>query len=220
MTDKEEGVSEEKLSAIIKAVDSKSEGEPKAKKARKPYEWTEKRAEAFQKMRDGLALKVEVAQQLKKEKKELEKKDIKERIAKIMNSAQKEEQSTKRRKGRKEPETSDSEQEMEKGSVSSDSEEEERQLILRKQRSKTPVKLTKHELKEQKREGDRSRSKRKEKERYIEESDSGSSESEEESFEIASAKQKQHYRDAKVNLGKVQKSTRTLNALDNYILLG
>jgi hypothetical protein len=45
------------------------------------------------------------------------------------------------------------------------------------------------------------------------------SESEEESFEVASNKQKQHYRDAKVNIGKAQRSTRTLQALDNYILL-
>lgn len=212
MTDKDEAVLEKQLSSVMSAVSSKEEAAPAAKKARKPYEWTEKRAEAFQKMRDGLALKVEVAHQLKKEKKESEKKDIKERIAKIMNTA-------KKSKSKKREESSSEEEDGKcklKKMASSDSEsEEDSRLVARKQSRKVaaPVYDDRRSSKNSK--------KRKEKEVVVvEESESEEdSSSEEENFELASAKQKQHYRDTKVKLGKAQRSTKTLNALDNYILL-
>jgi hypothetical protein len=215
MTEKEEAVFEKQLSSVLSQAAGKEEVASAPKKARKAYEWTEKRAEAFQKMRDGLALKVEVASQLKREKKEMEKKDIKERIAKIMNSA-------KKTKTKKMDSSSEEEEKPVKsggGGVhmnSSESEsEEDAKLMIRKHSHKS-----KSVVREEPRKS-KSSSKRKEKV-PVEVSDSESeqhSSSEEESFELASAKQKQHYRDAKVKLGKVQKSTRTLNALDNYILL-
>jgi hypothetical protein len=214
MTEKEEAVFEKELSSVLTKAAVKEEAASAPKKARKAYEWTEKRAEAFQKMRDGLALKVEVASQLKREKKEMEKKDIKERIAKIMNSAKK--TKTKKMDSSSEEEEKPDRRARDMHMNSSESEsEQDSKLMIRKHSHKG-----KGADREEPRKSKNS-SKRKEKEAVIE-SDSESaqsSSSEEENFELASAKQKQHYRDAKIKIGKAQKSTRTLNALDNYILL-
>jgi len=57
----------------------------KAKKDRKPFQWTEKRKEAFEKMRAGLELKNEIALKLKQEKQKSEKEEIKKRVREIMN---------------------------------------------------------------------------------------------------------------------------------------
>ena len=214
MSDAESGGLESTLKAVMVAEKGEASVVPKAKKARKPYEWTEKRATAFQKMRDGLAMKVQVAQELKKEKKDAEKKDIKDRIAKIMNAG-------KRAKSSKVDSGSSSEDvesvapvKSRKSSVavsdsSSDGED----------KCHTTSKVLKEAARAYKESQKVGKLKRKEKEVYVKESDSEESDSEEESFELASAKQKQHYRDTKVKIGKAQRSTRTLNALDNYILL-
>lgn len=221
MTDKEEAVFEKQLSTLIATTEAKESAAPAAKKARKPYEWTEKRAEAFEKMRSGLAMKVEVTQQLKKEKRDLEKKAIKERIQKIMSTTKessRSEKATKRPKGKRR-EDSSSEEEHIPMQQSSDEESQSEEELPPPRSSSSSKKHRQVEVKHPKKGQIEGKSKRKEKEVYVRESSSEESASEEESFEVASAKQKQHYRDSKLKLGKAQRSTRTLNALDNYILL-
>lgn len=68
-----------------KELETSAKGATKAKKDRKPFEWTEKRKMAFDKMRAGLELKNEIALKLKAEKQKSEKEEIKKRVREIMN---------------------------------------------------------------------------------------------------------------------------------------
>ena len=63
-----------------------AENEPvqTVKKTKRDYEWTPKRKEAFEKMREGLSKKVELTKQVKAEKKQAEKDDLKRRVREIM----------------------------------------------------------------------------------------------------------------------------------------
>lgn len=77
-----DSVSLPKENAVSAAEDTKS-----SKKDRKPFAWTEKRLEAFKKMREGLDTKNEIAKEIKAEKKKSEKDEIKKRIREIMSSS-------------------------------------------------------------------------------------------------------------------------------------
>ena len=77
---------EEKVKNEIERTKGSNESE-KAKKARKPFEWTDKRLEAFKKMREGLVTKNEISKELKAEKKKSEKDEIKKRIRDLMNTS-------------------------------------------------------------------------------------------------------------------------------------
>ena len=62
--------------------------EKASKKQRKPFEWSEKRLEAFKKMREGLEMKNQITKKLKEEKSKSEKEEIKRRVREIMNYSQ------------------------------------------------------------------------------------------------------------------------------------
>lgn len=63
--------------------------ETKPKKPRKEYQWTEKRKEAFDKMRKGLEEKISLTKQIKEEKRKAEKEAIKAQVREIMASKKK-----------------------------------------------------------------------------------------------------------------------------------
>ena len=203
---------EQQMKAFMEEANAKKEEAKTPVKAKKPYEWTEKRKEAFEKMRSGLAMKVEVTKQMKKEKRDSEKKDIKERIQKIMST------SNKRTKAA--PIGSESEDGEVSGSESTDSDKGEH-CHQKREFSKKESRAHTHQMPPQSSKSSSKHNKRRSEQmvQMTQPSSESESESEEESFELASNKQKQHYRDAKVNIGKVQRSTRTLQARDNYILL-
>ena len=54
-------------------------------KKKKKYEWTEKRVEAFQKMRKGLEEKTLITKQIKEQKKKEEKEAIRQKVKEIMS---------------------------------------------------------------------------------------------------------------------------------------
>lgn len=82
----------------------------KPKKERKPFEWTAKRKEAFEKMRAGLELKNEIALKLKAEKQKSEKEEIKKRVRAIMNGKKAKDEAS----SESESEQSDSSMELKK----------------------------------------------------------------------------------------------------------
>lgn len=211
MSSSEKEALESQIQSLMEGKGLEKEEVESSSKSKKPYVWTEKRKAAFDKMRDGLAMKVEVTKQMKKEKRDLEKKDIKARIQKIMNPSNSSGGSSSAHKAHKKQDMETS-SEDECVSAASSSEEEERPRH-KKNRSTSKERPIEKSVKSG-REG-----KRKVEREVVKESESEESESEDESYEIASAKQKQHYRDSKLKIGKAQRSTNVLNALDKYILL-
>ena len=207
MSSSEKEALESQIQSLMEEKGLEKEETEASKKAKKPYIWTEKRKAAFDKMRDGLAMKVEVTKQMKKEKRDLEKKDIKARIQKIMNPS-----SQKSSSRDKMVESSEEDK-----SESSASEEEEEVRPSKHSKRSAPAAPPKDRMTATS--SSHSKGKRRAEKEVVKESESEESESEEESYEIASAKQKQHYRDSKLKIGKAQRSTNALNALDNYILL-
>jgi hypothetical protein len=192
------------------------------KKPRKEFVWTEKRLEAFNKMREGLATKVEISKQLKEEKKIQEKEEIKKRVKAIMektalqSSEPKEaEQKKKKAKSKEIKESSASEEEVE----FSTSEEE----------VKKPVKKQKEESKKDK----KSRKQKPKRKQIVEEvsedsdssEDASSSDSENEMDFVHNQRQgsyshkqlKNHSRD-KIN-GKSARRAQFVNPMDRFILL-
>lgn len=203
---------EQQMKSFMEEANAKKDEAKTSVKTKKPYEWTEKRKEAFDKMRSGLAMKVEVTKQMKKEKRESEKKDIKERIQKIMSTGNKKQKAA--------PMESESEDGEASDSASSDSDKGEH-CHRKRETPKKESRAHTHQMPPQSSKSSSKHNKRRSEQmvQMTQPSSESDSESEEESFEVASNKQKQHYRDAKVNIGKAQRSTRTLQALDNYILL-
>jgi hypothetical protein len=207
MSSSEKEALESQIQSLMEGKGLEKEETESSSKSKKPYVWTEKRKAAFDKMRDGLAMKVEVTKQMKKEKRDLEKKDIKARIQKIMNPSSQKSTSKKERMESSEEDKSES----------SASEEEEEVRPSKHSKRSAPAAAPKDRMTATS--SSHSKGKRRAEKEVVKESESEESESEEESYEIASAKQKQHYRDSKLKIGKAQRSTNALNALDNYILL-
>jgi len=83
---KEDGeeISESKPIGQKESVKENTSEQTVTKKPRKEFVWTEKRLDAFGKMREGLATKVEITKQIKEEKKVKEKEEIKRRVKEIM----------------------------------------------------------------------------------------------------------------------------------------
>ena len=163
------------------------------KKARKKFEWTPKRLEAFNKMREGLETKNEIAKKLKEEKSKSEKDAIKKRVREIMNMS-----------------AAAKEMEKESGSDSSEEESEEEKPV--KSKHKTPKKAPKKE-----------KEKKKRAKPVVEESESeeeeAASSSEEEERVYLSKKQRERVADSKAKTGKAIKTAPLHNPWDNYILL-
>lgn len=171
-----------------------------SKKPRKPYEWTEKRKQAFDKMRKGLEEKVMLTKRIKDEKKRSEKDAIKAKVKEIMNS----------KKGSIVTQESDS--------ASSDSSSEEEAPVQRKKtKEQRQAVLAKEEKKSSKRKKVREVSSEEEQE---EEVDSSSEEEAPQRHQNhLSAKQHQHFMKSKVDRGKAVRSTPYVNPLDQFILL-
>ena len=163
------------------------------KKPRKKFEWTPKRLEAFNKMREGLETKNEIAKKLKEEKSKSEKDAIKKRVREIMNM-------------------SAAAKEMEKESSSEGSEEESEEEKPVKTKQKTPKKAPKKE-----------KEKKKRAKPVVEESDSEEEEetssSEEEERVYLNKKQRDRVAVSKAKTGKAIKTAPLHNPWDNYILL-
>jgi nucleolin len=191
------------------------EVELKGKKERKPYEWTPKRLEAFNKMREGLVTKVEITKKIKQEQKDKEKEEIKKRVRAIMHKT-----SLK---------SKDSSSEEKKEDSSSDSDSSVEKV---KKGKKAKVKKEKMEKKE-------SKEVLKKKKRPIESSSSSNESTEakelDSSEESDSDKEKRFAKPPKNNVatmkqkektvtqiretGKAPKQTQYLNPMDQFILL-
>ncbi len=172
---------------------STSSATKEEKKARKKFEWTPKRLEAFNKMREGLETKNEIAKKLKEEKSKTEKDAIKKRVREIMNMTA-------------------AAKEMQNASESEESEEESEVEVKTKSKSKTPVKAPKKEKLKKKRA----------KPVVIEsesEEEEESSASEEEERAFLSKKQRDRVAESKVKTGKASKTAPLHNPWDQYILL-
>ena len=177
------------------SIDSK-----KRKKDRKPFQWTEKRKEAFDKMRAGLELKNEIALKLKQEKQKSEKDEIKKRVRDIMNGHSK---SEKEESANNSDESSDSEKETRKAGSNKKSKEK-----------------SKGEAKESKRKEKKSRKA----EKYVSESESGEeneseSDSEEEEKFVRSKKSADKAQKGRVQTGKTQRTSTHYHNSDRFILL-
>lgn len=197
MTQEEEKINTENGSAF----ETTSSEKPSApKKSRKPYEWTAKRKEAFDKMRKGLEEKVSLTKRIKDEKKRLEKDAIKAKVKEIMNS----------KKGPIVTQESDS--------ASSDSASEEEAPARRKKtKEEKRAALKKEEKKSSKRKKVREVSSEEEQES----TDDSSSEDEPPRTQQShlSAKQHQRFMEEKASRGKVVRSTPFVSPLDQFILL-
>ena len=169
----------------------------KPKKSRKPFEWTDKRLEAFKKMREGLVTKNEITKELKAEKKKSEKDEIKKRIRDLMNQ------------------TSSSKKVENDAADVSDESESDGEVVVSK-----PAKKQRGKEKEEK--TVKSKSKRSRtpppSEDSSEEEDESSSEEEEERV-LMTKKQHQKLIQSKQNNGKAPRNARVFNAMDNFILL-
>lgn len=173
--------------------DSSVQATKEEKKARKKFEWTPKRLEAFNKMREGLETKNEIAKKLKEEKSKSEKDAIKKRVREIMNM-------------------SAAAKEIQNESDSDPSEEESEVEVKPKSKSKTPVKAPKKE-----------KTKKKRAKPVIEESESEEGEESSDSEEVErvylSKKQRDRVAESKVKTGKASKTAPLHNPWDQYILL-
>lgn len=170
-----------------------------AKKPRKPFEWTEKRLEAFKKMREGLVAKNEITKKIQEEKSKSEKEEIKKRVREIMNLSKVSKEVEKEQEEDPNTEESESETEQEKE--------------IKKKSSKSSTKKEKKEKKPQKRVKE-----------VVVESESeeelseNSTDSEEERVVLNA---KQHYRaqKSKASRGKVAKQSTYYKPMDRFILL-
>lgn len=173
------------------------ESSEKTKKSRKPFEWTDKRLEAFKKMREGLVTKNEISKELKAEKKKSEKDEIKKRIRDLMNN------SSSMKKVASVP------------ADDSDESESDDEVVV-----SAPAK--KQRGKEKEVEAVKSKPKRVRTPPPSEESgeaeDDSSSEEEEERI-LMSRKQHQKLLHSKQNSGKAPRNAKVFNAMDNFILL-
>lgn len=179
-----------------------SDVETKPIKPRKKYEWTEKRKEAFDKMRKGLEEKVLITKQLKEHKRKSEKEAIKAKVKEIMES----------KKGKIEEESSDS-------AMESSSEEEQPRARKKSHREKKEVVAAPPKINLKK--------KPREIPTHVPSDSEFSSSEEEEEEEQPRQKDKNHYsasnhhnyqRD-KVERGKAIKVAQFINPLDRFILL-
>lgn len=180
-----------------KELEGNAKGSAKAKKDRKPFEWTEKRKAAFDKMRAGLELKNEIALKLKAEKQKTEKEEIKKRVREIMNG-----QLSK-----------------DKGASAESSEESEEEI-----KSSKKTKKLKPDKKAPPKEEPRKEKKGRKAEKVVSESEEESADEEEESESeqekyVRSKKSVDRAQKHRVQTGKTQKtSTHYLNS-DRFILL-
>ena len=168
----------------------------KAKKERKPFEWTDKRLEAFKKMREGLETKNVIAKELKAEKKKSEKDEIKKRIREIMSSSSKE--------LKVKPSSADSSDES--NSEAEEPKKTSKKAVATEERPKKASKKSKRAVVEVQ---DESSS---------EEEASSESESEEERV-VMSNKQHERLKAQKQNKGKTSRTAVLFNPMDQFILL-
>lgn len=173
-----------------------AETEKKPKKNRKPFEWTEKRKEAFDKMRAGLELKNEIALKLKLEKQKKEKEEIKKRVREIMNGHKKKEE----------------EEASEQEDTASDEEEMVKPKKVKKSKKVTEKAPPKKEKKTRKAEKLPSSS-----EEESESEDEPSSEEEEKL--VRSKKSVDRAQKTRVLTGKTQRTTQHYLNSDRFILL-
>lgn len=187
----------EKMNEEVASPSATAEG--KEKKQKKPYEWTPKRKEAFDKMRKGLEDKITITKKLKEEKRKAEKEAIKAQVRKIMN-----------RKNKEVKESSDSEDSSDSSVASSSSEEK---VIIKKKK--------KHSKEKEKEKSSKSKRPVEDVSKTTEES----SESEEERVvpsyhqNVYSNKQHKEYQQSKVERGKAVRRAQFVNPLDQFILL-
>ena len=162
-------------------------------KKKKPYVWTAKRKEAFEKMRQSLEEKNNLTKQLKKEKDKEEKEEIKKRVRAIM-------QSTKMQK--------------EEASQSSESDEE-----MEEEKPKKEKKVKKEKKKEDKKKPKRKKVETSSSESDDAASSDSSLSSGERDKETYSRRMVDKYRQNKVQHGKTSKHATYVNPLDRFILL-
>ena len=188
-----ENNSKQELTESASAADS----EPKqtVKKTKRDYEWTEKRKEAFEKMREGLSKKVELTKLAKAEKKQAEKDDLKRRVREIMQ-----------RGGKIENENSNE--------VNSDESEEEAPAPKEKKSAKSVKELPRKEVKKKKRAVTPPPSSSEESEGEM----SMDSDDYEERI-VSTHKQRTQQRQQKDSRGKAPRQTVFQNPLDRFILL-
>lgn len=162
-------------------------------KKKKPYVWTQKRKEAFEKMRQSLEEKNELTKQLKKEKEMAEKEEIKKRVRAIMKSSKMEKSM--------DPDTASS---------SEDSEEE---------KPKKSKKGKKEKKDEKKKKEKRKKVESSESESDDDASSDSSASSVEQEKELYSRRMVDKYRQQKEKSGKTAKHAPYINPLDRFILL-
>jgi hypothetical protein len=162
-------------------------------KKKKPYVWTAKRKEAFERMRQSLEEKNELTKQLKKEKEKAEKDEIKKRVRDIMKST-------------KMPSKDES------ASSSSEEEKVEEKVKKSKKVKKDKEKSVKKKEKRKKVETSSSES-------DDDASSASSASSADEGKDTYSKRMVDKYRKNKVHQGKVTKHTNYVNPLDRFILL-
>lgn len=168
----------------------KEESQSVPEKKRKEYVWTEKRVEAFNKMRKGLAEKTEITKQLKEQKKREEKEAIKQKVKEIMSG--------KTTNPKKATEVSDSDSEPSSESEVEKKVKKDKKKTVKKAKKRKPVSSSESES---------------------EQSESSSSEEEVVEREVLSAKQQKQYRNDKVAYGKAIKRSPYVNPMDRFILL-
>ena len=200
---------EEKSDPLKESMAQVSEEKTVAKKERKPFEWTPKRKEAFDKMREGLQNKVEITKQIKLEKKLSEKEAIKQRVKAIMeqNSTPIEQKDSKK-KGKKKAAM---ESESEESSASESSEEE----VKPKKKKHTVAK----KKKESKKKRAISSSEESENESESSESEVEKERSRHSSKNVYSQKDKKRFDEDRHQKGKASKQYAFVNPLDQFILL-
>lgn len=165
------------------------------KKSKRDYEWTPKRKEAFEKMREGLSKKVELTKLAKAEKKAAEKEELKRRVREIMQRGGKIEQE-------------------ESNAASSDDSEESLRPVKEKKVSKVAKETPKKETKKKKRVVEIPPSSEEESESEM----SVDSDDYEERV-VSTHKQRAHQRQQKDSRGKAPRQTVFQNPLDRFILL-
>jgi hypothetical protein len=164
-----------------------------SEKKKKPYVWTAKRKEAFEKMRQSLEEKNELTKQLKKEKEMAEKEEIKKRVRAIMKSTKTEKK-----------------MEDESGSSSEESEEEKPKKVKKGKKEKKD---------ERKKKEKRKKVESSESESDDDASSVSSASSVEKEKETYSKRMVDRYRHEKEKSGKTAKHASYVNPLDRFILL-
>ena len=168
----------------------------KPKKVRKAFEWTDKRLEAFKKMREGLVTKNEITKELKAEKKKSEKDEIKKRIRDLMSHSSASKKVASASANVSDESSSDAEVVAITAKSNREKGKEEKVAKVKSKRVRVP------------------------------EPSSGSSEeegkassSEEEEKVLMTKKQYQKLLQGKQSNGKAPRNAKVFNAMDNFILL-